>query len=200
MLRIGLTGSIASGKSTISQMFTALGVRVIDTDVIARRVVMPGSTGLTRLVAEFGKNLLRNDGSLNRQLLGELIFADPEKRQRLNNILHPLISAVTEEEIKKYSRQHPNGMIIVDVPLLIETNLSHCFYPIILVWVPTAIQLERLKARDDIDEKTAKLKISSQMSPDEKRKHADFIIDNSGSLAASKTQVEKIFHCLQALR
>ena len=199
MLKIGLTGSIASGKSTIARMFAALGVQVIDTDVIARQVVVPGSPGLAKLVAEFGKNLLRDDGSLNRQLLGELIFADQEKRQRLNELLHPLIRTMAEEEIKKYYRQHPNGMVTVDVPLLIETNLLPWFDQIILVWVPAAVQLERLKARDGIDEETARLKMSSQMSLDEKRKYADFIIDNSSSLAASRAQVEKIFHCLQTI-
>ncbi len=199
MLKIGLTGSIASGKSTIARMFSALGVHIIDTDVIARQVVAPGSSGLAKLTAEFGEHLLKDDGSLNRQLLGELIFADQGKRQRLNELLHPLIMSVAGEKMQKYGRQYPDGMVMVDVPLLIEANLLSWFDQIILVYVPVAVQLERLKARDRIDAETARLKMSSQMSPEEKRKYADFVIDNSGSLAASRTQVEKIFHCLQTV-
>ena len=199
MLKIGLTGSIASGKSTIARMFSALGVHIIDTDVIARQVVAPGSSGLAKLTAEFGEHLLNDDGSLNRQLLGELIFADQGKRQRLNELLHPLIMSVAGEKMQKYGRQYPDGMVMVDVPLLIEANLLSWFDQIILVYVPVAVQLERLKARDRIDAETARLKMSSQMSPEEKCKFADFVIDNSGSLAASRTQVEKIFHCLQTV-
>ncbi len=199
MLKIGLTGSIASGKSTIARMFSALGVHIIDTDVIARQVVAPGSSGLAKLTAEFGEQLLNDDGSLNRQLLGELIFADQGKRQRLNELLHPLIMSVAGEKMQKYGRQYPDGMVMVDVPLLIEANLLSWFDQIILVYVPVAVQLERLKARDRIDAETARLKMSSQMSPEEKLKYADFVIDNSGSLAASRTQVEKIFHCLQTV-
>ncbi len=199
MLKIGLTGSIASGKSTIARMFSALGVHIIDTDVIARQVVAPGSSGLAKLTAEFGEHLLNDDGSLNRQLLGELIFADQGKRQRLNELLHPLIMSVAGEKMQKYGRQYPDGMVMVDVPLLIEANLLSWFDQIILVYVPVAVQLERLKARDRIDAETARLKMSSQMSPEEKLKYADFVIDNSGSLAASRTQVEKIFHCLQTV-
>jgi len=199
MLKIGLTGSIASGKSTIARMFSALGVHIIDTDVIARQVVAPGSSGLAKLTAEFGEHLLNDDGSLNRQLLDELIFADQGKRQRLNELLHPLIMSVAGEKMQKYGRQYPDGMVMVDVPLLIEANLLSWFDQIILVYVPVAVQLERLKARDRIDAETARLKMSSQMSPEEKLKYADFVIDNSGSLAASRTQVEKIFHCLQTV-
>ena len=197
MLKIGLTGSIASGKSTIARMFTALGVHVIDTDVIARQVVEPGSPALAKLTAEFGEHLLNDDGSLNRQFLGELIFADQGKRQRLNELMHPLIMSIAKGEMQKYGRQYPDGMVMVDVPLLIEENFLSWFDQLILVYVPVAVQLERLKARDGIDAETARLKMSSQMSPEEKRKYADFVIDNSGSLAASKAQVEKVFHCLQ---
>jgi len=179
MRKIGLTGSIASGKSTVARMFADLGVEVIDTDVIARRVVEPGSPGLSRLVEEFGRPLLAGDGSLNRRHLGELIFADPEKRQRLNQIMHPMIMAVVSDEMRSYARQHPDGMIMVDVPLLIEANLQSWFDKVVLVYVPVSIQLARLRARDGLDEKTAQLRMSSQMSPDEKRHYADFVIDNS---------------------
>lgn len=199
MLKIGLTGSIASGKSTIARMFAVLGVHIIDTDVIARQVVAPGSSGLAKLTAEFGEHLHNDDGSLNRQLLGELIFADQGKRQRLNDILHPLIMSVAGEEMRKYGRQYPDGMVMVDVPLLIEANLLSWFDQIILVYIPVTVQLERLKVRDGINEETAQLKMSSQMSPEEKRKYADFVIDNSSSLAASRTQVKNIFHCLQTV-
>jgi dephospho-CoA kinase len=199
MLKIGLTGSIASGKSTIARMFSALGVHVIDTDVIARQVVAPGSPGLAKLTAEFGQHLLNDDGSLNRQLLGELIFADQGKRQRLNEFFRPLIMSIVGEEMRKYGRQYPDGMVMVDVPLLIEENLSSWFDQIILVYVPVAVQLERLKARDGIDAETARLKMSSQVSPEEKRKYADFVIDNSSSLALSRAQVENIFLCLQTV-
>ncbi len=197
MLKIGLTGSIASGKSTVARMFAELGVHVIDTDIIARRVVEPGSPGLTKLVAAFGDHLLADDGSLNRQLLGELIFADQEKRQLVNELLHPLIMSIVDEQMKEYARQYPEGMAMVDVPLLIEADFTSWFDKIILVYVPVAVQLERLKARDGIDEELARLKMSSQASPEEKRQYADFVIDNGGSLSATKGQVEKIFHCLQ---
>ena len=196
MRKIGLTGSIASGKSTVARMFADLGVEVIDTDVIARRVVEPGSPGLSRLVEEFGRPLLAGDGSLNRRHLGELIFADPEKRQRLNQIMHPMIMAVVSDEMRSYARQHPDGMIMVDVPLLIEANLQSWFDKVVLVYVPVSIQLARLRARDGLDEKTAQLRMSSQMSPDEKRHYADFVIDNSGLPAATRAQVNKVFHCL----
>jgi len=196
MRKIGFSGSIASGKSTVARMFADLGVEVIDTDVIARRVVEPGSPGLSRLVEEFGRPLLAGDGSLNRRHLGELIFADPEKRQRLNQIMHPMIMAVVSDEMRSYARQHPDGMIMVDVPLLIEANLQSWFDKVVLVYVPVSIQLARLRARDGLDEKTAQLRMSSQMSPDEKRHYADFVIDNSGLPAATRAQVNKVFHCL----
>ena len=199
MLKIGLTGSIASGKSTVARMFADLGVKVVDTDVIARRVVEPGSPGLSRLVKEFGRSLLTDNGSLNRRYLGELIFADPEKRQRLNQIMHPMIMAVVSDEMQNYARQHPDGMIMVDVPLLIEANLRSWFDQVVLVYVPVPVQLARLRARDGLDEETAQLRMRSQMSPDEKRHHADFVINNSGSPAATRAQVDKVFHCLQTL-
>lgn len=199
MLKIGLTGSIASGKSTVSAMFADLGLYVIDTDSIARQVVETGSPGLAKLVAEFGRDVLHDDGSLNRQRLGELIFADRRKRKRLNTLLHPLIMATVGEKIQKYARQHQDGLVMVDVPLLIEENLLSWFDKVVLVHVPVSVQLERLKARDHLDEETARLKMSSQLSPEEKRKYADFVIDNSGSLASTREQVEKLFHSLKAL-
>ena len=196
MLKIGLTGSIASGKSTVTGMFAELGAHVIDTDTIARQVVAPGSAGLAKLVAAFGDHLLEDDGRLNRQLLGELIFADREKRQELNQLLHPLIMSIVAERMKKNARRYPQGLTIVDVPLLIEADLTSWFDKIILVYVPAAVQLERLKARDRIDEEMARLKMSSQMAPEEKRQYADFIIDNSGSRAATREQVKNVFYCL----
>lgn len=197
MLKIGLTGSIASGKSTVAKMFAELGVHVIDTDTIARQVVEPGSAGLAALVAAFGDHIIADGGRLNRQLLGELVFADPEKRQVLNELLHPLIMSIVDERMKKYARRYPQGLTMVDVPLLIEADLTSRFDTIVLVYVPAAVQLERLMARDGIGKKLARLKMSSQMAPEEKRQYADFIIDNSGSPAASREQVKNVFHCLQ---
>ncbi|MBW1646007.1 MAG: dephospho-CoA kinase [Deltaproteobacteria bacterium] len=199
MLKVGLTGSIGSGKSTVARLFADRGFYLIDTDKIARQVAAPGSPGLAALTAAFGREILQADGSLDRARLGELIFSDEEQRRRLDEIMHPRIMAVVDERLAAYGRDHPDGIAIVDVPLLVEAGLFSRFPVIVLVYVTPEVQKQRLMARDQLTAAAAARKIAAQLPPAAKRQYADFIIDNCGSLAATARQVDEVAGRLRQL-
>lgn len=189
---IGLTGGIASGKSTVSSMFEELGCVIIDADKVARDVVKPGQQGLEAVTARFGPQILTPEGELDRKALGEIIFNDEEKRKELNSILHPLIRGKMQEKKEEALREKP-PLIIMDIPLLFESQLEQTVEAVIVVYVPPDQQLERLMHRDQISKEEAQRKIDSQMPIDEKKKRAHFLINNSGSLDETRLQVEAIF-------
>ena len=182
-----LTGGIASGKSTVAHMFAEMGAHIIDTDLIARQVVEPGSPGLAKVVQTFGPVCLTSQGELDRRFLRELIFNDPKARQTLNGILHPLIRREVKRRLEQLACEFPGQVALVDVPLLFETGWYKKYDKIILVYVPAHIQLARLMSRDNITKEQAQKALAAQMPIDEKRHKATFLVDNSGPL--DKTQL-----------
>lgn len=188
---IGLSGGIATGKSTVSQYLREKGFNIIDADLIARQVVVPGSEGLTRLLAHFGPSVLTPDGQLDRQALGERIFSDDQARQDLNNILHPLILGEIKAEIARLQAAQV-AYIILDVPLLFESSQFRAIcQQTLLIWLPEDLQIERLMARDNLTKTQAQARLAAQMPLEDKKKLADDVIDNSASRQATYQQVDQ---------
>ncbi len=190
---LGLTGGIATGKTLVSSFFRELGAEVIDADEIARLIVQKGSPVLNRIEEAFGKEVFLEDGSLNRKRLRELIISDPEKRMLLNSITHPVIIAKEEELVEKSQ----SDIVIVDAALLIESGSYKRFKEIILVYAPFEVQLARLMKRDNMDKESAEAFIKTQMDIEEKRKYADYIIDNSNGREYTKQQVKELYDFLK---
>lgn len=198
---VGLTGGIASGKSTVTNMFRDFGAYVVDADIWARKVVEPGSPGLAEIAevfhSQFGVNVLQADGTLNRPAMGQVVFSNEEARRVLNQITHPRIRQGMRQETEDYFRDHPKEPILWDVPLLFEGETRQLVDLTVLVYVNQPTQLRRLMERDGYSEGDAVARIKSQMSIEEKRKMADFIIDNMGSLEQTREQVQRVWHNLQ---
>lgn len=192
----GLTGGIASGKSTVSRMLRELGAHVLDADVIAREVVEPGTPGLAAVAARF-PNVLTADGRLDRAKLGARVFADPAERAALNAIVHPLVGQAFLEKVQALAAQGLER-VIYDVPLLIENKLQGGMDGVLLVWVPRHLQKARLMARDGLDEAAAEARLNAQLPLDSKRAHATWIVDNSGDLASTRSQVEQVWQAMLA--
>lgn len=190
-LVIGLTGGIASGKSTISSILKAVAWPVIDADLIARQIVMPGSKGLEQIVNRFGPQMLNSDGTLDRKKLGKTVFDDPKKLSDLDKIEHPLIQEAIDSQLDEFKKQHL-PVVVLDVPLLFETGMDEECDLTVLAVVDQATQLKRLMKRDQISKMDAVKKISSQMSLKEKMQRADVIIDNNGTLEQTRSQVAEL--------
>ena len=192
MLRVGLTGSIAVGKSFVTSFFSTLGCHTLDADVTAREVVLPGSAGLIAVAESFGREVLNPDGSLNRQHLGEIIFADEEKRQKLNHILHPFIIARQDEIMREWEREDPNGIGIIDAALMIESGGYRRFDKLIVVHCRPEVQLERLMLRNKLSRDDAQARIDSQMPQAEKQRYADYLIDTSDGFELTKKRTLEV--------
>ncbi|GGE17556.1 dephospho-CoA kinase [Marinithermofilum abyssi] len=192
----GLTGGIATGKSTVSRMLQERGAAIVDADVIARQVVEPGTEGLRRIKERFGQEVLQPDGTLDRKALGAIVFRDPAARRELNRLLHPLIIDQMQEETRQAQRSNPARPVILDTPLLIEEKLTSLVEKVIVVYIPEALQLQRLMAREGMDEKEARRLIQSQIPIEEKKQFADVLIDNSGTLADTERQVDQLWETL----
>ncbi|KAI4365688.1 hypothetical protein MLD38_021653 [Melastoma candidum] len=176
---VGLTGGIASGKSTVSNMFKANGIPVVDADVVARDALRKGTGGWKKVVDAFGEEILQDDGEVDRKKLGLIVFSDPDKRLVLNRLLAPYISSgIFQEIFKLWLKGHK--VIVLDVPLLFEAKMDKWTKPIIVVWVNPETQLLRLIERDRTSEIDARNRIDAQMPLDLKRSKADIVIDNSG--------------------
>ncbi|WP_050181149.1 dephospho-CoA kinase [Domibacillus robiginosus] len=187
---IGLTGGIASGKSTVSDMLKEKGFPVIDADIAARAVVEPGQPALQKIADTFGRDILSSDGTLNREKLGSVIFHDEEKRKQLNEIVHPAVRAwMMAEKDKAIDKGHKT--IVFDVPLLFESKLTWMADRTLLIYVAPPIQLERLMKRNGYTEEEASARIASQMPIEEKKELADDIIDNSGTKEETAKQLEQ---------
>ncbi|TCP69043.1 dephospho-CoA kinase [Baia soyae] len=193
---IGLTGGIATGKSTVSKMFQERGAKIIDADQIARLVVEPETEGLQQVIATFGVEVLDSKGQLNRRALGDIIFHDPHARQRLNAILHPLIRAEMKRQTAEFQSEDTEEVIIWDVPLLFESGLTQLVEKVIVVYIPEALQIVRLMERDQLTELEAKARLHAQLSIEEKKKMADFVIDNSHLVFHTERQVDKLWNYL----
>ncbi len=196
MLRVGLTGSIGVGKSFVASIFTELGCHVLDADLTAREVVMPGMPGLNAIVQEFGEEILNTDGTLDRKRLGALIFADENRRQRLNHILHPFIIARQDEILREWEREDPKGIGIVDAALMIESGGYKRFDKLIVVHCRPEVQLERLMLRDKLSRDEAQRRIASQMSQEEKQKFADYLIDTSDGFDPARSRTVEVYNQL----
>ncbi|PEV87766.1 dephospho-CoA kinase [Bacillus thuringiensis] len=188
---IGLTGGIASGKSTVSQMFRELSIPVIDADIIAREVVEQGKPAYNKIVEVFGAEVLQQDGELDRPRLGSIVFYNEEKRLQLNKIVHP---AVREEMNRKKEMYIKEGMqaVVLDIPLLFESKLTSLVDRVLVVAVKPHTQLERLMKRNNFSEEEATARIQSQMPLEEKVKNADEVINNDGTIMGTKTQLQVI--------
>lgn len=180
MIRIGLTGGIGAGKSTVSAAFSECGGIIVDGDVIAREVVEPGTEGLASLVEAFGDDILQSDGALNRQALAAKAFVDDEKRRLLNGIVHPLVAHRREEIIAAVSE---DAVVVEDIPLLVETGLAPMFPLVVVVHAEEETRVERLIKRG-MDESDARTRIAAQASEEQRRAIADVLLDNSGSPGA----------------
>ncbi len=200
MLRVGLTGSIAVGKTFVSGIFAELGCRVLDADETAREVVKPHSPALRDVVAAFGPEVLRSDGTLDRARLGALVFADTAKRAQLNSILHPYIIAKQDECLREWETAQPDGIAIVDAALMIESGGYKRFDKLIVVHCRAEVQLERLMARNNLDRAEAEKRIAAQMPQEEKKKFADYLIDTSDGFDAARRRTIEVYHELCAYR
>jgi dephospho-CoA kinase len=186
VLRVGLTGGIGAGKSEVSRRLAAQGALVIDADAIAREVVEPGTAGLAAVIAEFGDGLLRPDGGLDRDRLGEVVFADPAKLERLNRIVHPLVGQ-RMAELEKAAGQ--DSIVVHDVPLLAENDLSPGYDLVVVVDAPEQFQLERLLRQRRMTKEQARARMAAQASREKRLAVADLVVDNSSSLAELDRQV-----------
>ncbi|MEK8212637.1 dephospho-CoA kinase [Paenibacillus sp. FSL L8-0463] len=186
---MGLTGGIASGKSTVSALFVEKGARLVDADAIAREVMLPGHPVLAAAVLHFGEGILLPDGTLNRTKLGEIVFHDPKALQVLNQLTHPAIRQEIKKRMNTMEQEDPQRLTIVDIPLLYESELDNLFAQIVVVYVPREVQLDRLMERNGLSLEQAQGRLDAQLDIELKRRRADYIIDNSGTLAQTEQQV-----------
>ncbi|POY72254.1 hypothetical protein BMF94_4762 [Rhodotorula taiwanensis] len=191
MLVVGLTGGIASGKSTVSKQLQAHGVPVIDLDVLARVAVEPDSYALSALVAHFGQQILKPDGTLNREKLGSIVFGNERERKVLNSIVHPAVRRLLAWELVK-AWIRGEKVCVVDAPLLIEAGLWRMCGAIVVVYCSEILQLQRLRSRNDLSLADAQARLSSQAPLSSKLKYADYVIDNSGPIADLSAQVDRV--------
>ena len=193
MLKVGLTGSIAVGKSFVCDCFRELGCHVLDADQTAREVVAVDTEGLRRIVKEFGSDVLTADGNLDRKKLGTIVFGDESKRKLLNSIVHPLVIEVQDDWLREQEEADPDGVAIVDAALMIESGGYKRFDKLVVVWCEPAIQLKRLMLRDNLSKPEAEKRINSQMPQDEKKRFADHLVDTSKGRDDTRQQVIAIF-------
>ena len=197
MLRVGLTGSIAVGKSFVCDVLRELGCRVLDADKTSRDVVAKGTLGLTEIVQHFGDGVLLSNGELDRKRLGAIVFADAGKREILNSIIHPRVIEAQDAWIRSLESRNPNGIAVVDAALMIESGGYRRFDKLIVVWCEPALQLERLMSRDNLSENEALNRIAAQMPQDEKKGYGDYLIDTSSGFDDTRQQVENIVNRLR---
>jgi dephospho-CoA kinase len=189
MRLIGVTGGIATGKSTVDRLLGAHGASVIDADELAREAVRPGERALDEVAARFGRDVLLPDGSLDRSRLGAIVFADPAARRDLERITHPRITELMQKRIAD-ALAGPAPLVAVDIPLLFENAREAMFEGVLLVYAPPEVQIRRLRERNGLDEAAALQRLAAQLPIDEKRDRATWIIDNSGRLAATSRAVD----------
>lgn len=197
MIIVGLTGGIASGKSTVAGFLSSAGAHVIDADQIAREAVEPGAPAFNAVVSLFGLTILGPDGGLDRKRLGDIIFNDPQKKARLEAIVHPWVRQRAAETTSRIVAQDSEAVIVQEVPLLFEVGMQNDLVEVIVVYVPESVQLERLMRRDGIDKKAALARIRSQMAIDEKRRRASIVIDNSSRVADTRKQAMAVYKRLK---
>jgi dephospho-CoA kinase len=193
MLVAGLTGSIATGKSTVSGILKELGAFIVDADRAAHEVVLPGTKAWNEIVRIFGKEILQKSGEIDRERLGRIIFNDSAMRSILEEVVHPEVMRAMDEQIGSIKSGSPDAVVILDVPLLIETGMHKGVGEVIVVYCPEAMQITRLMVRDKISREDALAKVRAQISIEEKRRFASLLIDNSASRDNTRIQVEDLY-------
>ena len=199
MLRVGLTGGIASGKSTVGRMFGELGCKVIDSDRITRELFEPGNPVNAKVTETFGPRVLASDGSINRAVLAELVFQNPDQRQKLNSIVHPAIKQRQNEFLSQAAANDGRAIGIVEAALIVEVGTYRDYDKLIVVTCSPNVQRERLRERSGLTPEQIESRIASQMPMEEKVKVADFVIDNSGDIGNTRQQVEEVYRQLRAI-
>ncbi len=197
---VGLTGAIASGKSLVSAELKRLGAFIIDADLIARRIVEPGMPAYNEIVAEFGNEIVRPDGSLDRKALGRIVFSDKERLALLNRITHPRIVEEIENDLAGTRQAHPEAIIVVDAALIIELGLYKKMDRVVVVYSDEERCVERMKDRDRLSETEARERLEAQMPLKEKLAYADYIIGNSGEMEETMKRVKEVFDALASER
>ena len=198
MLRVGLTGGIATGKTTVGKMFVELGCPVIDSDGITHQLFEPGQSVNAAVVQAFGERVLAANGTINRKVLGEIVFNDPAARAQLNALVHPAVIRRQQEWLKEIEAKDPAGIGIVDAALMIESGNYKNYDKLIVVTCSPEVQKERLLQRSALSEEQAEARIRAQMPMEEKVKRADYVVDNSGDLDETRRQVREIHSKLRA--
>lgn len=192
-MNMGLTGGIATGKSTVSAMLSARGALLIDADIIAREIMEPGHAVLGQVVKAFGRDILQQDGQLDRKKLGSIVFGDDAARAQLNQITHPAIRNEISSRQAAYQAQFSRKLIVSDIPLLYEIGLQDMFDAVMVVYVPRDIQLRRLMERDTLSQEEAMKRLNAQMDIELKKERADILIDNSLDLAHVEAQIDSFW-------
>ena len=199
MVYFGLTGGVASGKSTVARMLEGLGAKIIDADRVGHELLRASQPTYQELLRAFGDEILDSTGQIDRRRLGAIVFADPAKLRELNAILHPRIIARVEELAARYQADSPSAVIVVDAALLFEAGIGGRFTKVLVVWCRPEQQIERLTAKTGLSRHEAEQRIAAQMPADQKRCRANYEIDCSGSLANTRSQVEALYPELQRL-
>ncbi|HEY0459033.1 MAG TPA: dephospho-CoA kinase [Pyrinomonadaceae bacterium] len=199
MLKVGLTGSIAVGKSYVCACLQELGAFVLDADQTARDVVAPGSKGLALIAEKFGHDVLTEAGELDRARMGAIVFADETKRQLLNSIVHPLVFEAQDAWLAEKERENERGVAVIDAALMIESYGYKRFTKLIVVWCEPQIQLQRLMMRNNLSEAEAVKRIRAQLPQEEKKRYADFLIDTSGGFENTRRRTIEVFEQLKLL-
>ena len=195
---VGLTGGIASGKSTVGRQLVELGCRLVDADVLAREVVAPGAPAWRAIVEEFGREVIGADDQLDRKRLGAVVFADPARRKTLEAITHPAITARRQAILDAWAAEGFDGLVVLDIPLLVEIGAAAHVDRVVLVYTEREVQLDRLMARDGFDRTEAERRVASQMPLAEKVRHAHYVIDSSGTREETGAQVRAVHAALLA--
>jgi dephospho-CoA kinase len=193
MLNVGLTGGIASGKSTVAKMFEDKGAYLIDFDALAHFVEEPDHPAWKAIVEFFGREILNEDGTINRAKLGLIVFSDHEKLSMLNSIVHPAVFDMWRRRIEDIRKRNPRAIVVSDVPLLLEVRMQHLFDVVILVHVSPEDQIRRLTERNEYSRKEAESRLDTQMPIDEKISRADFVIDNKGPIETTRSVVNAVW-------
>ncbi|HEY2493342.1 MAG TPA: dephospho-CoA kinase [Paenibacillus sp.] len=192
-MHIGLTGGIATGKSTVSSLLVKKGAMLVDADAIAREVMLPGHPVLAAVAEHFGQALIQSDGTLDRKKLGSIVFNDPVALKALNAISHPAIRQEIRTSMATLEQKYPDRLVVVDIPLLYESALESMFHEVLVVYTSRVLQKERLMERDQLDSGQAELRLKAQLDIEDKRNRADWVIDNSHSLADTARQVDEFW-------
>lgn len=197
MIVAGLTGGIASGKSTVSALFEAAGAIIIDADEIAHAVVKSGLPAWRKIVDNFGRTILLPSGEIDRARLADIVFNNESAKLKLNRIVHPYVAKEISKRLERIKFDFPDAIVVLDIPLLFEAGLEKGLAEVIVVYAPEETQLKRLKARDGLTDKEALSRVKSQMPIEEKKNRATIVIDNSLDQESTRKQAQKIFRRLQ---